>query len=113
MVQRGEIYLVNWDPARGSEQTGVRPALVIQNDIGNRYSPTTIVAAVSTAPPREYPFHVRVGPEESGLPQESVVKLEQIMTISKERFVRRLGKLSEAKMKEVDRAIHRSLGLRD
>ena len=113
MIQRGEIYLVDWNPARGSEQAGIRPALVIQNDIGNRYSPTTIVAAISSAPARGYPFHVRISPEESGLPQDSVVKLEQIMTVSKERLVRKLGELPEARMAEVDQAIHRSLGLRD
>lgn len=91
----------------------MRPALVIQNDIGNRYSPTTIVAAISSASPRDCPFHVRISPEESGLPQESVVKLEQIMTVSQERLVRRSGELPDARMAEVDRAIHRNLGLRD
>jgi mRNA interferase MazF len=69
-VKRGEIYWVEFDPVKGSEQGGLRPALVVQNDIGNRYSPTTIVAAVTrTLPPKPYPFVVVFQPEESGLPQ--------------------------------------------
>lgn len=81
--KKGEIYLIDWSPARGSEQEGFRPALVVQNDVGNKYSPTTIVAAISTNVTKKYPFHVHLMPEESGLKEPSVVKLEHIMTIDK------------------------------
>ncbi len=110
--KRGDIYLVDWSPGRGSEQAGVRPALIIQNEIGNRFSPTVVVAAISTKSQKAYPFHVLVSPEESGLPEESIVKLEQIMTIDKERLIRKVGSLSDKKMEEIEIAINRSLGLK-
>ena len=110
-VRRGEIYWVNWDPKRGSEQGGRRPALVIQNDIGNRVSPNTIVASVTTAPNKTYPFMVRCTPKESGLHRESVVDLGSIMTIDKSRLESKCGWLDDAKMAEVNMAICNSLGL--
>jgi len=109
--RRGEIYLVNWSPGRGSEQTGRRPALVIQNDIGNRYSPTTIVAACSTATVKAYPFIVHVSAEESGLGRDSSVNLAQIMTVEMTRLERKVGELSGERMGEVDRALKNSLGM--
>ncbi|MBS3938746.1 MAG: type II toxin-antitoxin system PemK/MazF family toxin [Peptococcaceae bacterium] len=109
--KRGEIYLVDWSPGRGSEQAGIRPALVIQNDVGNKLSPTVIVATISTKVKAAYPFHVIIEPEESGLSETSIIKLEQIMTIDKARLVMRLGSLSDNKMAAVELAIHRSLGL--
>ncbi|MGI9951252.1 type II toxin-antitoxin system PemK/MazF family toxin [Moorellaceae bacterium AZ2] len=112
ICKRGEIHLVDWSPGRGSEQAGIRPALIIQNDVGNEHSPTTIVAAISTRVKKVYPFHVFITPEESGLDRPSVVKLEQLMTIDKTRLVKKVGTLSEEKMEEVDRAIHLSLGLK-
>ncbi|MDA8346396.1 MAG: type II toxin-antitoxin system PemK/MazF family toxin [Thermaerobacter sp.] len=112
MIRRGEIYWVNWSPGRGSEQAGLRPALIIQNDIGNQYSPTTIVAAISTkVPPKAYPFQVLISVAESGLPEDSIVKCEQIMTVDSARLVNRVGQLPDTKMAEVDTAICRSLGL--
>lgn len=112
MIRRGEIYWVDWSPGRGSEQSGRRPALVIQNDIGNQYSPTTIIAAVSTqAPPKSYPFHVRITPTESGLSADSVIKCEQIITIDKDRLGERIGSIPVARMRDVENALHRSLGL--
>jgi len=110
-IRRGEIYWVNWNPGRGSEQGGVRPALVIQNDIGNKYSPTTIVAALTTAVEKPYPFLVRVTAKESGLPRDSTVNLAVILTIDKTRLTRKCGELSEAKMSEVNEAIKASLGI--
>lgn len=110
-LRRGEIYWVDWNPARGSEQSGLRPALVIQNDIGNRYSPTTIVAALTTAAGKPYPFLVRVSAGESGLPKDSTVNLAVILTIDKARLIDKCGELGEEKMAEVDRAIKASLGL--
>jgi len=108
--KRGEVWIVNWNPARGSEQAGRRPALVIQNDIGNEKSPSTIVAAMSSSV-RRYPMNVEVRPPEGGLTQPSIVKAGQIMTVSKERLERRLGSLSSERMDEVDKAIRLSLSL--
>lgn len=109
--RRGEIWLIDWSPGRGSEQEGMRPALVIQNDTGNEYSPTTIVAAISTNISRSYPFHVPLNPAEAGLTEASIVKTEQIMTISKERLVKKVGQVTPSKMLEVETAIHISLGM--
>ena len=110
-VERGEIYWVNWNPARGSEQSGLRPALVIQNDIGNKFSPTTIVAALTTAIEKSYPFLVKVTAKESGLPKDSTVNLSAVMTIDKTRLTDKCGELHEAKMSQVNDAIRASLGL--
>jgi len=109
--KRGEIYLVNWNPGRGSEQTGKRPALVIQNDTGNKYSPTTIVAACSTASVKAYPFIVRVQAKESGVDKDSSINLAQIMTVDKTRLEIKLGQLSSEKMLEIDGALKVSLGI--
>jgi len=110
-VKRGEIYRVDWSPGRGSEQSGVRPALVIQNDIGNKFSPTTIVAAFSTAPIKDYPFIVSCTKSETGLEKDSVVNLAIIITIFNERLGDKCGELSKSKMAEVDKAIKESLSL--
>lgn len=110
-VKRGEIYWVDWNPGRGSEQSGLRPALVIQNDVGNRFSPTTIVAALTTAIEKPYPFLVKVTAKESGLPKDSTVNLAVILTVDKNRLTSKCGELSEAKMSEVNEAIKTSLGL--
>ena len=107
---RGEVWLVNWNPARGSEQAGKRPALVIQNDIGNEKSSTTIVAAISGSV-KIYPMNVKIDPPEGGLERPSIVKTGQILTVSKERLEKRLGKISAKKMEEVNRAIELSLDL--
>ena len=111
MIRRGEIYDVDWSPGRGSEQKGVRPAIVIQNGIGNAHSSTTIVAAITSQAQPTYPFHVSVAPEESGLPLPSTIKLQQLMTVDKTRLLRRRGSLRPHKMAEVEQAIHISLGL--
>jgi mRNA interferase MazF len=110
-IKRGEIYWVSWNPGRGSEQSGLRPALVIQNDVGNKYSPTTIVAALTTAIEKPYPFTVKVSARESGLPKDSTVNLAVIMTIDKTRLTDKCGELNEAKMTEVNKAIKASLGM--
>jgi mRNA interferase MazF len=110
-IKRGEIYWVDWNPARESEQKGLRPALIIQNDIGNNNSPTTIVAALTTALEKSYPFLVRITSQESGLPRESTVNLAIIVTIDKIRLTGKCGELSPVKMKEVDEAIKVSLGI--
>ncbi len=110
-IRRGEIYWINWNPARGSEQSGLRPALVIQNDIGNRFSPTTIVAALTTAIEKSYPFLVRVTANESGLPRDGTVNLSAIMTVDKTRLAGKCGELDEARMSQVNEAIKASLEL--
>ncbi|MEX0799833.1 MAG: type II toxin-antitoxin system PemK/MazF family toxin [Dehalococcoidia bacterium] len=112
MIRRGEIYDVNFGPARGSEQAGRRPALVIQNDIGNEFASTTIVAALTSLRRDEYPFHVHISAKESGLSSGSTVLLEQILTVTQERFGRRIGRLNLDLMAEVDEALHHSLGIR-
>ena len=108
--RRGEVWLVNWNPARGSEQAGRRPALIIQNDIGNEKAPTTIVAAISSAV-KIYPMNVYIHPSDGGLDHPSIIKTSQILTISKDRLEKRLGRLSEERLNEVDKAIKLSLAL--
>ncbi len=110
-IRRGEIYWVDWNPARGSEQSGLRPALVIQNDVGNKFSPTTIVAALTTAIEKPYPFLVKITAKESGLPKDSSVNMAAILTVDKARLANRCGELGRARMLEVDEAIKASLGL--
>ncbi len=124
MVKRGEIYWVDFEPVKGSEQGGLRPALVVQNNTGNRHSPTTVVVAITrTLPPKPYPFMVVVEPEESGLPVGSAINCAQIATIQQrgpdsrlrpargESEVRPIGKLSVEKMASVDDALRFNLGL--
>jgi mRNA interferase MazF len=123
-VKRGEIYWVSFDPVKGSEQGGLRPALVVQNDVGNRYSPTTVVAAITTTlPPKPFPFVVIIEPEESGLPARSAVNCAQVATIQQsgiesrlqpahgQRSVQPIGRLTSAKMAEVDKALRFNLAL--
>lgn len=112
MIRRGEIYLVNLPAGRRGEQGGSRPAVIIQNDTGNQFSETTIVASM-TSRVTDYKFHVRVSSRDSGLDRDSIVMLEQIRTISQARLGRRVGRLTPAVMQEVDRALHYSLGLVD
>ena len=110
--KRGEIYLVEFDPARGHEIQKTRPALIIQNDIGNRYSPVTIVAAITSkfaVPP--YPTDVIVEEGQSGLSLRSAVVLNQIRSVDRQRLIRRLGRLDVAAMQRVDQALQISLGL--
>ncbi|OPX89456.1 MAG: mRNA interferase MazF [Pelotomaculum sp. PtaB.Bin104] len=111
MIKRGEIYLVDWSPGRGSEQTGLRPALVLQNDTGNKFSTTTIVAAVTTTSGKTYPFQVHLEPDECGLSKPSTVLLEQILTVDKRRLVKKIGQIGPGKLYEVEKVIHNSLGL--
>ncbi len=108
---RGEIWWIDFGTPRGSEQGGRRPALIIQNDAGNISSSTTIIAAVTAKVKAPYPFHVEISALQSGLPENSTVLLEQLLTISKSRLLGQAGSLSSAKMKLIDRAIQVSLGL--
>ena len=112
-IKRGEIYWVDWSPGRGSEQTGTRPTLIIQNDIGNTYSPTTIVAAITTAFIKSYPFVVPIPKRVSGLPQNCKVNLSAILTIDRACLGEKCGELNATEMDKVDEAIKASLGLMD
>ena len=109
---RGEVYLVSFDPTIGAEIRKTRPALVIQNDMANRWSPVTIVAAISSrSEERVYQTKVPLDPPEGKLDNPSVVLLNQIRTVDRRRLVRRLGRLRPESMRRVDRAIRISLGL--
>lgn len=111
-VARGEIYLVEFDPAVGSEIKKTRPAIIIQNDIANRFSPVTIVAAITSKfDDKLYPTEVLIHAGEAGLKQDSVVVLDQIRTIDKTRIVKKIGKVSEFILKRTDTALKISVGL--
>jgi mRNA interferase MazF len=110
--RRGDIYLVSFDPALGHEIKKTRPALVLQNDIGNQYSLTTIVAAItSKVSERPYPMEVVLKPGLSALAVPSTVKLDQIRTVDHQRLIKLLGSVDRETMERVDRALQISLGL--
>jgi mRNA interferase MazF len=112
--RRGEVYLVRLDPTIGAEIKKTRPALVIQNDIGNREAATTIVAVITSKfGPDLYPVEVLIQAPEGGLETDSVVRLDQIRSVDKARLVTRLGRLKPITMRSVDMAIRISLGLTD
>jgi len=109
---RGEVYWVDWEPARGVEQAGRRPALVVQNDRGNEFSPYTVVATISSAPlPRVYPFTVALEPGEANLPRASHVNCAQLMTIDQSRLGERIGQLRPEALRQVDEALRYELDL--
>jgi mRNA interferase MazF len=110
--KRGEVYLVSFDPALGTEIQKTRPALILQNDIANRHSPITIVAAITSQFDEPlYPTEVLITPPEGGLTAPSVVLLNQIRSIDRRRLVRRLGTVAPSTMERVNRAIQLSLGV--
>lgn len=111
-VRRGEIYYADLSPVVGSEQGGVRPVLIVQNDIGNKYSPTVIAAAItSQCGKNKLPTHIEIDAKQSGLNKDSIVLLEQMRTIDKSRLREKTGELSRAFMNYIDDAISVSLGL--
>ena len=112
MVKRGDIYYADLSPVVGSEQGGVRPVLIVQNDIGNRHSPTVIAAAITSQTDKSrLPTHIDIQPQNCGLSRDSVVLLEQIRTIDKRRLREHMGHLDESQMAQVDDAIAVSFGL--
>ncbi len=114
MVRRGDIYYADLSPVVGSEQGGVRPVLVVQNDIGNKYSPTVIVAAITSQIHKgKLPTHVEISASEYGLPKDSVILLEQIRTIDKKRLKEKIGYLSPEMMEKVNEGLQISFGLID
>ena len=111
-VKRGDIFYADLSPVVGSEQGGVRPVLVIQNDTGNRHSPTVIAAAITSQTGKaRLPTHISVSPLSCGLPKESVILLEQVRTLDKRRLREKMGRLDDAVMHKVDAAIAVSFGL--
>ena len=112
MVHRGDIYYADLSPVVGSEQGGLRPVLIIQNDIGNRYSPTVIAAAITSRMSKaRLPTHIDIFADEVGLAKDSVILLEQIRTLDKRRLKEKMGHLDEATMHHVNTAIAISFGL--
>lgn len=111
-VRRGDIYYADLSPVIGSEQGGVRPVLIVQNDVGNKYSPTVIAAAITSQTEKSrLPTHIRLKSQECGLQKDSVVLLEQIRTLDKRRLKECMGRLEESQMDKVDKAISISFGL--
>lgn len=110
-IRRGEIYYADLSPVVGSEQGGIRPVLIIQNDVGNKYSPTVIVSAITSQLGKaKLPTHIELSSEKYHLPKDSVALLEQIRTLDKRRLREKVTTLSSEKMREVNKAILISLG---
>ena len=113
-IRRGDIYYADLSPVVGSEQGGVRPVLVIQNDIGNKHSPTVIAAAITSQINKaKLPTHIELQARSYGLSKDSVILLEQVRTIDKRRLKERMGRLDEGVMSRVDEAIAVSLGIKE
>jgi mRNA interferase MazF len=111
-IQRGDVYYANLNPVVGSEQGGTRPVLILQNDIGNKYSPTTIVAAITSRIKKgKLPTHVEISAEEHNLERDSVILLEQVRTIDKRRLKEKITNLDTDTMMKIDEALAISLGL--
>jgi mRNA interferase MazF len=112
--KRGEVFLVNFDSTMGAEVQKTRPALILQNDIGNRYSPITIVAAItSKSGEKLYPAEVFIRANEGGLSQDSIILLNQIRSMDKKRLVQRVGKVKKETMEKINHGLKISLGLTD
>lgn len=113
-VKRGDIYYADLSPVVGSEQGGLRPVLIIQNDVGNRYSPTVIAAAITSRMGKtRLPTHIDIYAERAGLAKDSVILLEQIRTLDKRRLKEKMGHLDDGMMQAVNNAIAISFGLGD
>lgn len=111
-VKRGDIFYADLSPVVGSEQGGIRPVLIVQNDIGNRFSPTVIAAAITSQKTKtKLPTHIELSGPDCGLARDSVILLEQIRTIDKQRLREHMGRLSQTNMSQVDRALSVSFGL--
>jgi mRNA interferase MazF len=112
IVNRGDIYYADLSPVVGSEQGGVRPVLIIQNDVGNKFSPTVIAATITSQKNKaNLPTHINISPFSGGLTKESIVLLEQIRTLDKRRLKEHMGSLSTQDMKKINDALKVSFGL--
>ena len=109
--KRGDVYLVNLDPTIGSEIKKTRPAVIIQNDVGNQYSPVTIIAPITSGDKAIYPVEVEIKSPVGGLANDSLILLNQIRTVDQRRLVKRLGQIDKNTMRKIDQAIMISLGL--
>ena len=113
-IRRGDIYYADLSPVVGSEQGGVRPVLIVQNDIGNKHSPTVNAAAITSQINKaKLPTHIELQARSYGLSKDSVILLEQVRTIDKRRLKERMGRLDEGVMSKVDEAIAVSLGIKE
>ena len=111
-IKRGDIYYADLSPVVGSEQGGVRPVLIVQNDIGNKYSPTVIAAAITSQKYKtSLPTHISVNGGGCGLQKDSIVLLEQVRTIDKQRLKEKMGSIDPSAMNRVDKALSVSFGL--
>lgn len=111
-VRRGDIYYADLSPVVGSEQGGVRPVLIVQNDVGNRFSPTVIAAAITSQKDKAHlPTHIQLNTTGSGLARDSIVLLEQIRTIDKRRLKEHMGRLDDNSMNRINQALQVSFGL--
>jgi mRNA interferase MazF len=114
IIKRGDIFYADLSPVIGSEQGGVRPVLIVQNDIGNKYSPTVIAAAITSQINKaKLPTHIEVSAQDYGLQKDSVILLEQIRTIDRKRLRERIGHLDDEQMEKVNEALSISFGLAD
>lgn len=112
IVKRGDIYYADLSPVVGSEQGGVRPVLIVQNDVGNKFSPTVIIAAITSQINKaKLPTHIEINASDFGLQKDSVILLEQIRTIDKRRLREKIGRLDDELMQRVDDALTVSFGL--
>ncbi|MBQ7957390.1 MAG: type II toxin-antitoxin system PemK/MazF family toxin [Clostridia bacterium] len=112
MIKRGDIYYADLSPVVGSEQGGIRPVLIVQNDVGNKYSPTVIAAAITSQKYKNsLPTHIRVNADGCGLAKDSIVLLEQVRTLDKRRLKERMGNLDDIDMDRIDKALSVSFGL--
>jgi len=107
-IKYGEIYYANLNPVIGSEQGGIRPVLIISNDIGNKYSPTVITAAITSRKKASQPTHVKIN-DVQGLPKDSIVLMEQIRTLDKQRLQGYIGKIDRPTLQKIEKAAHISL----
>lgn len=111
-VKRGDIYYADLSPVIGSEQGGIRPVLIVQNDVGNKFSPTVIAAAITSRRTKtNLPTHIRVNADGCGLAKDSIVLLEQVRTLDKRRLREHMGNLVEFDMDRIDKALSVSFGL--
>ncbi len=113
VIKRGDIFYADLSPVVGSEQGGIRPVIILQNDVGNRYSPTVIVSAITSQINKaKLPTHVEISSEEYGLNKDSVVLLEQVRTLDKRRLKEKIGHMTDEDMLKVDIALKISLDLK-
>ena len=111
-VKRGDIFYADLSPVVGSEQGGVRPVLIVQNDMGNKYSPTVIAAAITSQQSKaQLPTHIKVNADGCGLVKDSIVLLEQVRTLDKRRLKEHMGRLGSGEMSKVNKALSVSFGL--